>query len=197
LGDIKLIPPTYEPKNYRKISDVIAGLPKIKAGTTNRKDHLHRASKLSKINLKRIKASKPGGTWLDWPLKLRAECHKTKEGASYKNVYGRMAWDDQAPTITTQCNAYGTGRFGHPEQNRAISLREAALLQTFPKDYKFVPDGQDYNISTVARMIGNAVPVELGRAIAKSIKLHIESVNSNALNENDKNEMNLKLPKRA
>ncbi|HML39855.1 MAG TPA: DNA (cytosine-5-)-methyltransferase [Bellilinea sp.] len=176
LGNIEMIPPTCNPGEYKKVSDFITGLPEIKAGETDKKDSLHRASRLSKKNLERIQASKPGGTWNDWPNHLIAECHKRENGKTYKNVYGRMSWNEPAPTMTTQCNAYGTGRFGHPDQDRAISLREAALLQTFPIDYKFVPEGEPYHISIVSRMIGNAVPVELGRAIAKSIKSHLLSL---------------------
>ena len=83
-----------------------------------------------------------------------------------------MKWDEPAPTLTTECCAFGSGRFGHPEQDRAISLREAALLQTFPIDYTF---GQDtFYTKIISRHIGNAVPVDLGRVIAKSIKKHVE-----------------------
>jgi len=85
-----------------------------------------------------------------------------------------MEWDKPAPTMTTQCFGYGNGRFGHPEQDRAISLREAAVLQGFPRDYKFVPKGQPVQFKTLGRMIGNAVPVGLGQAIAKSINAHLE-----------------------
>jgi DNA (cytosine-5)-methyltransferase 1 len=85
-----------------------------------------------------------------------------------------MEWDKPAPTITTQCFGFGNGRFGHPEQNRALSLREAALLQSFPLTYKFVRNGDTVNMSTIGRLIGNAVPVNLGRAIGRSIKKHIE-----------------------
>ena len=86
-----------------------------------------------------------------------------------------MKWDEPAPTITTQCYGFGNGRFGHPEQDRAISLREAALLQTFPEGYEFVAPGEPLHIKTIGRLIGNAVPVELGRVIAKSIKRHLET----------------------
>jgi DNA (cytosine-5)-methyltransferase 1 len=174
LGEIELIPPLYKPDNYKKVADFIAELPPLNAGTANTEDPLHRASRLSPMNLKRIKVSKPGGTWQDWPKELVAKCHRRENGKTYKNVYGRMAWNQPSPTITTQCYGFGNGRFGHPDQDRAISLREAALLQTFPKDYQFVPLGQSFYVKDVARMIGNAVPVELGRAIAKSIKIHLE-----------------------
>jgi DNA (cytosine-5)-methyltransferase 1 len=174
LGEIKLIPSSHNPENYLTVSKFIADLPPLKAGDTDANDPLHRASKLSPTNLERIQASKPGGTWSDWPKKLIAKCHRRKKGKSYKNVYGRMTWSEPAPTITTQCYGFGNGRFGHPEQDRAISLREAALLQTFPPDYQFVPTDQNYQIDAIARMIGNAVPVELGRVIAKSIKAHLQ-----------------------
>lgn len=129
---------------------------------------------MSEINLKRIRASKPGGTWRDWPKKLVADCHKEGSGKTYPSVYGRMEWNKPAPTMTTQCYGYGNGRFGHPEQDRAISLREAAVIQGFPRDYKFIERGASVEFRTLGRMIGNAVPVGLGQAIAKSIKAHLE-----------------------
>jgi len=79
--------------------------------------------------------------------------------------------------MTTQCFGYGNGRFGHPEQDRAISLREAALFQTFPETYAFVSPDKKVSVKTVGKLIGNAVPVELGRVIGKSIKAHLEKIN--------------------
>ncbi len=76
-----------------------------------------------------------------------------------------MEWDKPSPTITTQFYGYGNGRFGHPEQNRAISLREGAILQSFPIDYKFINEDAPLNKRSLGIQIGNAVPVELGRAI--------------------------------
>ena len=84
-----------------------------------------------------------------------------------------MEWDEPAPTITTQCFGYGNGRFGHPEQDRAISLREAALLQTFPDTYRFLPEGERVRFNVLGRLIGNAVPVRLGEAIAASLQAHV------------------------
>ena len=78
--------------------------------------------------------------------------------------------------MTTQCYGFGNGRFGHPEQNRAISLREAAILQSFPRGYAFVPDDGEVSLKVLGRLIGNAVPVDLARAIARSINTHIASV---------------------
>ncbi len=86
-----------------------------------------------------------------------------------------MQWDQLAPTITTQFIGFGNGRFGHPEQDRALSLREGSLLQTFPPDYAFVRPDETVYITRVGRMIGNAVPVLLARAVAKAIKKHLEA----------------------
>ena len=137
-------------------------------------DRLHQCSKLSPLNLERIRASKPGGTWRDWSKDLVAQCHTQKSGKTYPGVYGRMEWDQPSSTITTQCFGFGNGRFGHPEQDRAISLREAALLQTFPADYEFVAPNHPIAISHVGKLIGNAVPVKLGQVIAQSILQHIQ-----------------------
>jgi DNA (cytosine-5)-methyltransferase 1 len=130
----------------------------------------------SELNMRRIVASKPGGTWRDWEPELRASCHTRESGSSYPSVYGRMEWDKVAPTITTQCFGYGNGRFGHPEQHRAISLREAAMLQTFPRTYQFIPDGEPVLFSRLGRLIGNAVPVRLGEVISTVLQQHIDTV---------------------
>lgn len=175
-GPIEMIAPTVKPESYKTVRDVIEDLPRIKAGESCDDDPLHMASKLSPLNLKRIRASKAGGTWRDWEKDLVAACHKKKTGKTYPGVYGRMTWDDPAPTMTTQFFGFGNGRFGHPAQNRAISLREGAILQSFPRDYAFVPKDETVYIKTIGRLIGNAVPVKLGKAIGKSIKRHIENL---------------------
>ncbi|GAB4212112.1 MAG: DNA cytosine methyltransferase [Roseiflexaceae bacterium] len=172
-GKVDLIAPTHKTDDYVTVKNVIGDLPTISAGETHILDELHRSSALSSVNLERIRQSIPGGTWRDWEPQLIAKCHRKKTGESYDGVYGRMKWNAPAPTITTQCNGYGNGRFGHPEQDRAISMREAAIFQTFPKDYLFFPPGTKWNIGTIARLIGNAVPVMLGQVIAQSIKKHL------------------------
>lgn len=172
LGPIQIIPPKKNAK-FKTVRDAISNLHPIAAGEVYDKDPMHQSSNLSKINLKRIKASKPGGTWRDWNPKLVAECHKKKTGKTYPSVYGRMTWDEPAPTITTQFYGFGNGRFGHPEQHRAISLREGAILQSFPKSYKFVRKGEPIHRKTIGRLIGNAVPVKLGEVIGKSIVKHV------------------------
>lgn len=165
---IKLISPTHV-GNYTTVRDVIGNLPAVEAGIMCPIDRLHVASSLNKTNLKRIKASKPNGTWRDWPEELVLKCHKKETGKSYSSVYGRMGWDGLSPTITTQFTGYGTGRFGHPVQNRALTLREGALLQSFPPNYSFVSKDDDICLKSIARHIGNAVPPRLGEIIGKSI----------------------------
>ena len=176
LGPIEMIDPTH-PKP-RTVEQAIGRLPPVAAGQRAPRDRLHVASSLSAKNIERIKASRPGGTWRDWPSHLVADCHKEDTGRTYPSVYGRMRWDEPAPTMTTQCYGYGNGRFGHPEQDRAITLREAAILQSFPRSYAFVEPRQPVQFTPIGRMIGNAVPVRLGRAIAKSILRHINEMDA-------------------
>ncbi|KEQ28283.1 modification methylase [Pedobacter antarcticus 4BY] len=177
LGEIKLIPKTHDSKNYVTVKDIIGHLPAINDGEHYKDDHLHFSRKLSSLNKKRIKATPYGGGWKNWPKDLWLDCHKKDSGKTYASVYGRMRWEEPAPTVTTHCIGYGNGRFGHPEQDRAISLREAALFQTFPIDYKFFDPSKELSTVTVARQLGNAVPVALGQVIAKSIKQHLNSIN--------------------
>jgi DNA (cytosine-5)-methyltransferase 1 len=164
-------------KDLVTVRDVISELPEITAGTSDPDDPLHASASLSEKNMSRIKHSKPGGTWRDWPEDLVAACHLRESGATYPSVYGRMKWDQPSPTVTTQCYGYGNGRFGHPEQDRAISLREAAMLQSFPKDYEFIPQNTPVNFSALGRMIGNAVPVTLGEFIGKVLVEHTQAQN--------------------
>ena len=174
LGEIRLIGKTHSSRK-RTVKDAIGALPKIKHGETCPTDALHRARKLDPINLARVKATrKNGGNSKNWKRSLKLKCHLEESGMTYRHsVYGRMKWEEPAPTMTTQCVGLGNGRFGHPSQNRAISLREAALLQTFPKGYRFVQPGKPVFTNHVARFIGNAVPVRLGKIIARTIKKHV------------------------
>jgi DNA (cytosine-5)-methyltransferase 1 len=178
FGEIKMVEPTHE--KARTVRQAIGRLRRLNAGEEAPKDRLHTTSSLTEKNLKRIRASKPGGTWRDWPKNLIAKCHQAESGRTYTGVYGRMEWDKPAPTMTTQCYGFGNGRFGHPEQDRAISLREAAILQSFPRDYAFIPKGSDVQFTVLGRLIGNAVPVALGRAIAQSINIHLAEVRKRA-----------------
>lgn len=171
LGKIKLISPVTG--KAPTVADVIGELPIIAAGDVCAEDPLHRSSKLSEKNLKRIQVSIPGGSWKDWPEDLRCNCHQSISGVTYGSVYGRLMWSQIGPTITTQFYSYGTGRFGHPSQDRALSLREGAMFQTFPKDYDFIDPSIPFSFRRIARHIGNAVPVKLGEVIGKSILKHV------------------------
>lgn len=175
-GHIELIPPTHTKANYVTVRDTIGNLPPLLAGATDPTDPLHRCIALTPINMRRIQATPYGGSWHDWPEELVLDCHKKKEGKTYGSVYGRMEWDKPAPTMTTQCTGLGNGRFGHPIQDRAISVREAALIQTFPQTYKFFVDESEVSITIASRYIGNAVPPRLGEIIAKSIESHVNNL---------------------
>lgn len=167
--EARLPEPTHaEPVN---VADAIGYLPPVEAGAPPRpgSDPLHVAAGLSPLNLERIRHSRPGGTWRDWPEHLVADCHRKEQGRTYPSVYGRMRWDQPAPTITTQCYGFGNGRFGHPEQDRAITLREAAILQSFPEWWEFVLPGGKVEFGPAGRMIGNAVPPRLGEVVGQVI----------------------------
>jgi DNA (cytosine-5)-methyltransferase 1 len=174
FGEIQLIRRTHKDRRIT-VRDVIKHLEPIKAGEISKKDPLHQSRKLTPINLKRIKATpKNGGSSNSWSEDLILECHKKKSGKTYRHtVYGRMSWDQPSPTMTTQCIGLGNGRYGHPTQDRAISLREAAIFQTFPDNYQFLPPSKPIITNKVAKFIGNAVPVRLGSVIGKSIKEHL------------------------
>jgi DNA (cytosine-5)-methyltransferase 1 len=174
-GEISLIPPTHSAEASLTVRAAIGDLPRLIAGGVDPDDPLHTASSLSETNLRRIRASRPGGTWRDWNRDLVAECHTKETGKSYPGVYARMSWDQPSPTMTTQFFGFGNGRFGHPEQDRGISLREGAILQSFPSNYSFAPKGDPLHRKTLGRLIGNAVPVQLGKAIGTSILAHISA----------------------
>ncbi len=172
-GKIKLPAYTHGPgapdERYATVRDWIAHLPPIEAGEEHKDVPNHRAANLSPRNLKRIKATTEGGGNRNWPKSLLLACHKGLSG--YSDVYGRMAWDATASGLTTRCTSYSNGRFGHPEQNRAISIREAACLQTFPEDFIFKG-----SMVSMSRQIGNAVPVRLAELVGHQIINHLKSV---------------------
>jgi DNA (cytosine-5)-methyltransferase 1 len=166
-------------RDYPTVEDAIGHLPPIEAGQTHDSDPLHAARELDPVNVERVKQSKPGGTWRDWDEGLRLDCHTKESGQSFDSVYGRMEADKPAPTITTQFYNLGSGRFGHydTEQNRALSLREGALIQTFPGGddrYEFFEELDDIGIRKTGVLIGNAVPPKLGEVIGERILELIE-----------------------
>lgn len=168
LGPISVPGKTHGPglRPFRTVGDEIRDLPAIAAGEECEHVDRHRAAGLSELNLARVRASVPGGTWQDWPEEIRLKCHDKVSG--YTDVYGRLSWDKPAPALTTRCISLSNGRFGHPEQDRAISVREAAHLQTFDGAFKF-----HGNLSSMAKQIGNAVPVRLAEAMGEMFIDHV------------------------
>ena len=178
IGEIRMPSRQHPPEEgCHTVRDAIGDLPPLASGEENRDDPLHRAVELNPLNLQRIQETPhDGGTWRSWPKHLVLPCHRRSTGKSYGSIYGRMWWDKPAPTMTTLCTGLGNGRFGHPDQDRAITLREAALLQSFPVAYEFWPRERKLNRKAVGRMIGNAVPPSLARAIGVALLQHVESL---------------------
>ena len=172
-GAIHLPDETHGPgtpnERYETVQDWISHLPPIQAGEEHEEVPNHRAANLSARNVERVKATPQGGGHRDWPERLKLECHKGFSG--YSDVYGRMSWDSPASGLTTRCTSYSNGRFGHPEQDRAISIREAACLQTFPEDFVF-----EGCMASMARQIGNAVPVRLAKLVGQRFMEHLKRV---------------------
>jgi DNA (cytosine-5)-methyltransferase 1 len=159
---------------WKTVRQAIGKLPPVSVGSQDPDDPIHVAALLSPLNQKRVRATThDGGTKDDWPKELVLDCHRRKTGSRYHSIYGRMWWDRPAPTMTTLCNGIGNGRFGHPEQDRAITLREAALLQTFPRRYNFWPRDERLNGGAIASLIGNAVPPALARVLGKALIDHV------------------------
>ena len=118
----------------------------------------------------RLRAAVPGQTWRGVAESIRPKCHQNGYNG-FTNTYGRMTWDDVAPTITAGCTTPCKGRFGHPDRRRTtISVREAALLQTFPESYRFRTDYMD----VACEMIGNAVPPRFARIAGKRVRKTLE-----------------------
>ena len=129
---------------------VLLSVAQMKGGP--QKFNWHVVSDLQPMNLRRLRAIKAGASRLTLPMNLRPDCHKNKRG--FENVYARMTWDTVAPTMTSRCTTLSSGRFGHPKEDRTISVREAALIQTFPRGYKLDTD----KMMKACELIGNALP---------------------------------------
>ncbi len=163
LAPIKIPKATHGPNKlpYVTVRATISKFPAIKAGEDHPGIPNHRASLLSDLNLIRIKHTPiNGGDRKHWPENLILDCHKNNYNG-HTDVYGRMWWERPAPALTCKCHSLSNGRYGHPEQDRAISLREAAALQTFPDHYIFYGNSK----AVIGNQIGNAVPVRLAKII--------------------------------
>lgn len=161
-----IIPPATHGKGllpYTTVRQTISDYPSLKAGGESLTVYNHKCANLKPLLLERLKHTPhDGGSRTDWPENLVLKCHKDFHG--HTDVYGRMKWDEPSPTLTAKCFSISNGRFGHPEQDRAISLREAAALQTFPDNYAF-----EGSVQEIGRQIGNAVPVLLAKIMGKYI----------------------------
>lgn len=147
------------------VREAIGSLPPLASGESDPLDPMHSARTHSELVLRRLQhIPVDGGSRCSLPEDLELDCHRGR-ASSFSDVYGRMAWDAVAPTLTTGCTDLTRGRFVHPTQDRAITLREAALLQTFPPDYTF-----EGNKSDIARQIGNAVPVRMVEALLPTLR---------------------------
>jgi DNA (cytosine-5)-methyltransferase 1 len=125
----------------------------------------HVVRNISELNKSRLRYAKPGRSWRSIPKRLRPDCHKGSVGdVGFRNVYGRMSWNEPSGTITGGCTTPSKGRFGHPRQLRTISVREAARLQTFPDSFIFPSPF----IDRVCEMIGNAFPCKLAEVMASA-----------------------------
>ncbi len=177
LGEIGIPPPTHGPAAdslHTTVRDWIGTLPPITAGGGRSTVSSHRAMSLSSLNLERIRATPEGGDRRDWPLHLWPDCHRGGFGG-HTDVYGRLSWDKPAPALTTRCISYSNGRFGHPSQDRALSAREAARLQTFPDYFHFTG-----SLTSQAKQIGNAVPVVLAECFGRHLVEHVVDARANA-----------------
>lgn len=161
--------------SWRTVKDAIGcmeepvALQEAKRRGDVRQSDWHVVRTLSPKNVKRIQAAKSGRTWPSIPDELRPRCHQG-DYRGFTNVYGRMEWDKPSPTITGGCTTFSKGRFGHPVRDRTISVREAALLQTFPEDYKFDTPYMEY----VCSIIGNALPCDFAEAVSRKCRVALE-----------------------
>jgi DNA (cytosine-5)-methyltransferase 1 len=144
----------------------IGDLPAVAPGEEHPDVPNHVVSAITEINLRRLQATPPGGGRSDWPAELRLACHENHDGHS--DVYGRMRGDARAPVLTTKCTSISNGRFGHPYADRPISVREAACLQTFPRDFVFAG-----RIKSATRQVGNAVPVLFAERMGEAFVHHL------------------------
>lgn len=152
------------------VRTAIEDLKSLKSGEADPKDALHFARTHRPVALERLKhIPRDGGSRDSLPYELQLQCHKGHKG--HPDVYGRMTWDAVAPTLTTGCTDVTRGRFGHPQDDRALTLREAARLQTFPDDYLFIGNSKE-----IATQIGNAVPVRLIEQLAPTLKSLLRAV---------------------
>lgn len=157
-----------ERTSFRTVRDAIGHLPAIEAGMVHPDDPMHVSPRTAGVSLDRMRAiPRDGGSWTDIPNELahlRIPSMNVQKPGSFPDVYGRLAWDRPAPTVTRECSHPGNGRYSHPEQDRLLTVREMALIQGFPADYQFLG-----GLSFKYRQIGDAVPPMVAEQIAHAI----------------------------
>ncbi len=154
---------------YKTVEEAIKKYPPLQCGEKNLNIPNHQCAHLSPLLLRRITALKEGGSRGDWGDELKLKCHNNHSG--HTDVYGRLSWNKPSVTLTTRCVSLSNGRFGHPEQNRALSVREAAAIQTFDDDFIFFG-----SLGETAKQVGNAVPVNFALALGKQVIKHIKGI---------------------
>jgi len=171
-NEISLPPETHGTSDslidYATVRDTIQRYHPLQAGQKSRNIPNHQVAKLTPINLERLRNTPEGGDRRNWPDSLILDCHKDYSG--HTDTYGRLMYDQHAVTLTTKCSSISNGRYGHPTQNRAISVREAAALQTFDDDFVF-----EGTLTQTAKQVGNAVPVLFAQVLGEQLIRHHEA----------------------
>lgn len=167
LGEICLPPETHGEGllDYKTVMQTIESYPPLGVGEKCELTPNHETANISDLNIERLKHTPEGGDRRDWPDRLVLKCHKRKVG--YTDTYGRLWGNKPARTLTTKCISISNGRFAHPVQDRGISVREAAALQSFPDEFVFYGSRGE-----TAKQVGNAVPVDFAKALGLQIKDH-------------------------
>lgn len=170
LSTFRFPGPSHVSGDFRTVADAIGDLPSPPVDLTpTPTDRLHRRTRLSELNQKRINLVPPGGGMMDLPPELRVDCHKAgADRIGHRFVYGRMAPGEPAPTITARFDSFTRGKFGHPWEHRNITLREGARLQTFPDSFRFEGSQEE-----IAALIGNAVPPLLAEVVLRAVSDHL------------------------
>lgn len=165
--------PTHGPENFRTVWDAIGDLPAPPEDCTPIPgDPLHRRTRLSPLNLKRLRFIPAGGGMQDLPVELRVDCHKNgADRIGHRYVYGRLAPDKPAATITARFDSFTRGKFAHPYEDRNITLREGARLQTFDDAFRFAGTQEE-----IAALIGNAVPSMVAEVLGQAVAIHLRGL---------------------
>lgn len=172
--DFRFPTPSHLPEQFKTVRDAISDLPPPPPDGSEHPNYAnHRMVMVSAANLERLRHVPEGGGRLNVPEHLQLRCHRNSNGHRHLDVFGRLRWDRPSGTITAMFDNFTRGRFAHPSQNRNITSREGARLQSFPDDFAFVGPKKD-----VARQIGNAVAPAMARAIASALSDHLYGVRS-------------------